>query len=722
MTVCTSRSCFGVLAAHVLCLAVLGVACYGHAAEGRRFSGGDQRGVSGGRGDDDSQQSRDRGDRGSTPARSAPREPPPVVNRSAPPPAPASRPAPPPSVPREPPVVNRSLTPPGPSVRAASPPPSVQLQPPAINRAKSPPDPTPAQSVTPAPRIAVPDARPKLPEARKRLGGSDDGTAVSNQDSAVKRVTIDSKKSEGTGLNAPARDQSSDKKISPERVRDGGLVAPARDQSLGNVKRGNVGTLPQPTVTLPSSPPSGGAGISDVRKRLGGKASGEQIPLPARGNIDAAAVKQRPPTIPPPGLAGPKVDRPIQPGTRIVPGTTGKYDEAMKARFPERWKAGELNHLTATDTAKTLKLADQYRMLQQGDVARRLELQKHVEHAAGIANLNSARAHVDLGPVHQYHPNFYHGPVSPVYQQYCLKYHYWGPTFFAGACWYPKWNPWVAWSWQYHCHPLWDPRPIWCRPVVYDPCPVWVVWDVPVWTPLPAVSCGTWVDLEPVAVAPAATDLQLLAVRFVDPGHPDEKLGPRYRVWFRNNSSQPVTQPFNVVLLASENEQLAANLPQAGVRVTSIEAGDIQSVDIRLPGEVYARNPAPQDEQPPFSTLHVLVDANQEVADLTRANNGAQLRPAEVLPVDPAAFEMEPVAARAGDELVLAGEGFGPQPGQILVVVDGKEVQGEVAGWYDLGVRLTLPKLAMATPAQADVVVVRGDGAAANPLRINISP
>ena len=185
-----------------------------------------------------------------------------------------------------------------------------------------------------------------------------------------------------------------------------------------------------------------------------------------------------------------------------------------------------------------------------------------------------------------------------------------------------------------------------------------------------------------------------MAVRFVDPGHPEEKLGPRYRVWFRNNGAAPVTQPFNVMLFAGNDERLAANLPQAGVRVTAIEAGDIQSVDIRLPVEVYTMGRDAQGNPAPFAMLHVLVDANREVPETTKANNGARLAPAEILPVDPAAFEVDPVAARPGGEVLLAGEGFGPQPGRVLVVVGGQEMDAEILGWYDLGVRLALPRLA----------------------------
>ena len=96
--------------------------------------------------------------------------------------------------------------------------------------------------------------------------------------------------------------------------------------------------------------------------------------------------------------------------------------------------------------------------------------------------------------------------------------------------------------------------------------------------------------------------------------------------------------------------------------------------------------------------------------------------PAEILPVDPAAFELDPTTVKSGAEIVLAGEGFGPEPGQLLLHVGDKELQGEILGWYDLGVRWALPKLEITEPTQAEVIVVRGDGAAANPLPLTIKP
>jgi hypothetical protein len=399
-----------------------------------------------------------------------------------------------------------------------------------------------------------------------------------------------------------------------------------------------------------------------------------------------------------------------------------------RMRFPDRYQAGQLDRLTRGNVAGKLRLAEQYRALQKGDVARRLELP---EHASSLADGHRRTwpSHIGGAPgiyrPHQARPHpgraYYHGRISPYYGMDCFRFHYHGHRYFAGVYWYPRWTDWVSSTWHYHCRPIWDPRPLWCRPVVYVPCPRWIVWETPVWVPLPVVSCGTWVDVPPVVVA-RQYDLQLLAVRFVDPGHPDENLGPRYRVWFRNNSDHPTTQPFNVMLFAAANGGLSQDLPQAGVRVTSIEAGDTQSVDIRLPIEVYSLGGGTPDSPVPFSTLHVLVDSHREVTETSEANNGLQIPRENILPVDPAAFEVDPIQAVAGDEVVLAGEGFGPQPGQLLVQMAGLELEGEILGWYDLGVRATLPNVPLAGPTPAELIVIRGDGAAANPLKITITP
>lgn len=427
-------------------------------------------------------------------------------------------------------------------------------------------------------------------------------------------------------------------------------------------------------------------------------------------------------------------------------GRSAARDDAISSErlhFEERYRRGQLRVLTEGQEAKKLRLDEQYRLYSKGDVARQLGL--HQRLAEGTVKPPEMRVRIErpdrpIGPKppaspgsprddrdrdrrdwdHHHFP--YHGRVSPAFRHHCFDFVYVGPAYYPHRCWYPHWGPWVAWSWHYYCHPLWDPRPIWCRPIIYVAAPVWVYWEVPVWTPLPVVVCGTWVDVPPVVVAPSQLDLQLLAVRFVDPGHPEENLGPRYRVWFRNNSQVPITQPFNVTLLASADDRLTAQLPQAGVRVTAMEAGDVQSVDVRLPAEVAGLSRDAEGKPAPFTTLHVLVDANREISETSKANNGAKIARAEILPVDPASFEAQPKTVPPGGEVLLAGEGFGPEPGEVLVQLGGLELQGEIRGWYDLGVRVAVPNLPLAAAAPAELVVVRGDGAAANPVSVTIAP
>jgi len=385
--------------------------------------------------------------------------------------------------------------------------------------------------------------------------------------------------------------------------------------------------------------------------------------------------------------------------------------------FSDRHKAGQFDRLTAGPLAGKLKLAEQYRAFGKGDVARRMELHKGPKQAARIGHGAAGAHRAGPGPLHS--PAYrVHGKVSPHFTANSFRHHYYGHHYFAGLHWYPRWTHWVNWSWYYHGNPYWDPRPVWCRPVIYVTYSDWGWWDCPVWAPLPVVSSGTWVDVPVVRVE--QLDLQLLAVRFIDPGHPEEQLGPRYRVWFRNNSNLPITQPMNVMLFASNDNNLAADLPRAGVRVTSIEAGDVQSVDIRLPIEVYGMGPDADGQPTPFGVLHALVDADREIPETLRENNGAILAREDILPVDPAAFVVEPSSAAAGGELLIAGEGFGPQPGRVLVSLAGLELEGEILGWYDLGVRVKLPHLPLAKAAEAELVVIRGDGAAANPLKITI--
>jgi len=124
----------------------------------------------------------------------------------------------------------------------------------------------------------------------------------------------------------------------------------------------------------------------------------------------------------------------------------------------------------------------------------------------------------------------------------------------------------------------------------------------------------------------------------------------------------------------------------------------------------------------PFTRLHVWVDSHNELIEASDENNGTMIDPGDVLPVDPAAFSTDVETGVAGELISIAGEGFGPEPGRVLVDVKGLQLNAEIVGWYDLGVHVRLPNVLLAAPTEMELIVVRGDGAASNPLRRQLVP
>jgi hypothetical protein len=102
-----------------------------------------------------------------------------------------------------------------------------------------------------------------------------------------------------------------------------------------------------------------------------------------------------------------------------------------------------------------------------------------------------------------------------------------------------------------------------------------------------------------------------------------------------------INHPFNVLALAGRDAQPTADLPQSGVRIDSIGAGQTVAVDIRLP--VTANEPG-------FPMFHVLVDSHREIPEVNETNNGLVINRAEVKPIEmtqtPAAVQA-PVAVQA---------------------------------------------------------------------------
>jgi hypothetical protein len=371
----------------------------------------------------------------------------------------------------------------------------------------------------------------------------------------------------------------------------------------------------------------------------------------------------------------------------------------MQRPVRERFQDRQIQGLMGGKFGKDLHLKQQFDLQRRGDYARTMKLRNGLMARGGWQ-----------------HRNF--GIIDAGYRNRHRSMMYCGAGYYPKYCWCPHWAPWVNWCWNVIYVPGWyDPRPIYCQPVyTYEPCQQWVTWTYPTWTPL-IETCGTWVDVPVVEVPQQGLDLQLLAVRFVDGGHPEEQQGPSYRVWYRNNSTVPITTPFDVLAYAS-NDRNPGTGPQGGFRITNIDAGAIQSVDIRLPYEATAMSQDEQGVAAPFNFLHVIVDAHREIPEGFEENNGAVMQRVDILPVDPSLFGVDQPVAAAGSTLSIGGEGFGPEPGQVILRVGDQDIQPKILGWFDLGVQIEVPQIG--DVQQAELIVVRGDQAATNPYTIAI--
>jgi hypothetical protein len=121
-------------------------------------------------------------------------------------------------------------------------------------------------------------------------------------------------------------------------------------------------------------------------------------------------------------------------------------------------------------------------------------------------------------------------------------------------------------------------------------------------------------------VVEGGIDVEFTSIRQFDAGDPAKNLAPAYRVWFHNNSDVDINQPFDVAILASNDQTLTTNLPCASVRVDGMAADETMSVDIRLPIE--AMSMATVDGKPAaYTYLHTIIDSENELVETNKANN-----------------------------------------------------------------------------------------------------
>jgi hypothetical protein len=120
---------------------------------------------------------------------------------------------------------------------------------------------------------------------------------------------------------------------------------------------------------------------------------------------------------------------------------------------------------------------------------------------------------------------------------------------------------------------------------------------------------------EPVATESPVVDLELVGVHLVDGGDATRKLGPRYRASFRNNGTIEAGN-FQVLLMASRDGSPHEGDPSTTAEVLTLAAGQMGSVDIRLPIAADPRT---------FVALIAAIDSGDQISEADEENNSAAL-------------------------------------------------------------------------------------------------
>lgn len=116
-------------------------------------------------------------------------------------------------------------------------------------------------------------------------------------------------------------------------------------------------------------------------------------------------------------------------------------------------------------------------------------------------------------------------------------------------------------------------------------------------------------------------DLKVEYVELIELQGDEPGSGPLYRVWIYNAGPAPISQPFDLAVIATNADRPEEDSPFATVRVTKIDPDARLSVEIRLPAEVLQMGIDTEGITQPFRNLFVAVDALAELQETNEENN-----------------------------------------------------------------------------------------------------
>jgi hypothetical protein len=147
------------------------------------------------------------------------------------------------------------------------------------------------------------------------------------------------------------------------------------------------------------------------------------------------------------------------------------------------------------------------------------------------------------------------------------------------------------------------------------------------------------VPAEQAAVEPVdSVDIEIVEVRLVDAGNLGQNVGPRLRLFCRNNGTLETTR-FHVSLLVDLGKQPTSRAYLTTVESVGVLPGRKHVLDVQLPPEVLKMSTPSDKWARPFETLAAFVDSDERLVETDENNN--------VLLV--ARDAIEPVASNVAD-------------------------------------------------------------------------
>jgi hypothetical protein len=143
---------------------------------------------------------------------------------------------------------------------------------------------------------------------------------------------------------------------------------------------------------------------------------------------------------------------------------------------------------------------------------------------------------------------------------------------------------------------------------------------------------------------------------------------------------------------------------------------------MRLPVESLSLGTNGQGGQAPFLWLFAMIDSQQQHDEANEANNVLKIERTRIRLVDLKVLQLEPAAPVSGGTLILVGEGFGRDTGQVQFDIGGLKLLATVEKWMEVGARVRVPEFVESNSIQAKVTVIRSDDQTTDPRTVRISP